>query len=686
MDATLHDPLVGRMLDARYRVEHRIAVGGMATVYRGLDTRLDRVVALKVMHPQYAADPEFVDRFIREAKSVARLSHVNVVNVFDQGSDHSAAPAVVFLAMEYVPGWTLRDLLRERGALSVRAALDILEPVLAALGAAHRAGLVHRDVKPENVLLTEDGMVKVADFGLARTVNGQAGQTAATTQVLGTVSYLAPEQIEHGAADPRTDVYAAGVVLYEMLTGAKPFTGESAAQVIFRHLSEDVPPPSLRAPHVPVQLDAITAAATARDPQRRPADAVELLARLQYVRHELTPAQLDAEPLPVLPAPAPGGVGPEDRTTAFGAPGFLTAPPGFEGSGFEGPGGVEHTRVLPPELPLPPDLVMPRHEIPEPLYAPPPPPPGGSAGRGRSGRRGGRPPRRRRRWLVPTAVLVLLAALAGGVTWALEGGLYTHVPGVLGLPQATAEARLKQAGFAVTSHQDFSPDVPKGSVIGTDPAPGARVRTDASIALDVSKGPQHPTVPQVSGKTRAQAERAIKDAGLAVGKASTQPSDSVPAGRAVGTDPAAGTRLSPDTVVNLVLSSGPQPIDLPNVVGEPIDQATGDLRDAGFQVRLSPDQVYSDQPAGSVATQSPDTATAQKDATVTLTVSRGPQLFPVPDVQGMSRKDAEAALKSAGFKTRVFDLGILGHATVHDQSPGANSQAPKGTTITLWLY
>ncbi|NUP32591.1 MAG: serine/threonine protein kinase, partial [Streptomycetaceae bacterium] len=250
MDTTVQDPLVGRTLDGRYRVEARIAVGGMATVYRAVDTRLDRVLALKVMHPGLAADSAFVERFIREAKAVARLSHPNVVAVFDQGTDGT----YVYLAMEYVAGCTLRDVLRERGALTPRAALDILEPVLAALGAAHRAGLVHRDAKPENVLIGDAGKVKVADFGLVRGVDAQTSTSGA---LLGTVSYLAPEQIGHGAVDERTDVYACGVMLYEMLTGAKPYTGDTAMQVIVQRLNEDVPPPSAAVPGLAPPLDAL---------------------------------------------------------------------------------------------------------------------------------------------------------------------------------------------------------------------------------------------------------------------------------------------------------------------------------------------------------------------------------------------------------------------------------------------
>lgn len=289
MDTTLQDPLVGQLLDGRYRIDARIAVGGMATVYRAVDTRLDRVLALKVMHPALATDAAFVERFIREAKSVARLAHPNVVAVFDQG----AQGAYVYLAMEYVAGCTLRDVLRERGALQPRAALDILEPVLAALGAAHRAGFVHRDMKPENVLIGDDGRVKVADFGLVRAVGTV---TDTTGSLLGTVSYLAPEQIEHGTADTRADVYACGVVLYEMLTGGKPHTGETAAQVIYQHLNEDVPAPSRAVPGLADGLDELVAGATARNPEARPHDAVALLARSREVRAGLTEEQLDAMP------------------------------------------------------------------------------------------------------------------------------------------------------------------------------------------------------------------------------------------------------------------------------------------------------------------------------------------------------------------------------------------------------
>jgi serine/threonine-protein kinase len=652
VDVTLQDPLIGRVLDSRYRVEQRIAVGGMATVYRGVDTRLDRVVALKVMHPGFAADPEFVERFIREAKAVAKLSHPNVVGVFDQGEDHTAAPPAVFLAMEYVPGWTLRDLMRDRGALSPRTTLDILEPVLAALGAAHRAGLVHRDVKPENVLLTGDGRVKVADFGLVRAVNGQ---TAATTQqVMGTVSYLAPEQIERGAADPRTDVYACGVLLYEMLTGAKPHTGESPMQVIYQHLSTDVPPPSQRVPALPQQLDAITLAATSRDAARRPADAVDLLAQLQRIRHELSPAQLDAEP-GTVPPPPPGS-----PTTML---------PPFAGPGSEPP--VERTSIMDPAMlgELPADFVMPRHEVPElPPVA-------------RRDRGAGRP-----RWVLPTGLVLVLGLVVAGLTWALNGGLYTSVPGVLGEPQQTAVAALSHAGFVVQVKQDFSPSVPKGSVISTDPSPGSHVRKDATVTVDVSKGAQRPTVPTLTGRSVNDAINALQQAGLGLGPQRQQGDPTVPAGSVIGTDPAAGTQVAANTPVTLIVSSGPQPIDLPDVTGESVDQATSDLQSAGFQVKVDPNPVFSDQDPGTVAAMNPPAGTSQQGVTVTLTVSKGQQQVTVPDVTGLNEKDAQKQLKQAGFKVRTLGFSLFGSAKVHSQTPGGNGQAALGSTVTIWVY
>src|SRR3954451_10788587 len=304
MDVSVVDPLVGQVLDGRYAVRSRIARGGMATVYLAVDQRLDRQVALKVMHANLADDEEFLQRFIREARSAARLAHPGVVHVYDQGQHDGVA----FLAMEYVPGRTLRDLMRERGTLSPREALDVMEPVLDALGAAHAAGLVHRDVKPENVLLADDGRLKVADFGLARAVN--SATTSQTGLLLGTVAYLAPEQVERGLANARSDVYAAGVLLFEMLTGAKPFEGETAVQIAFQHVTSEVPAPSSRAAGVPRAMDELVAEAAARDPQQRPAAAGELLILVRGPGGGRRPPTLARRPAPPTAAPKPAPTAP----------------------------------------------------------------------------------------------------------------------------------------------------------------------------------------------------------------------------------------------------------------------------------------------------------------------------------------------------------------------------------------
>jgi hypothetical protein len=314
VDTTLADPLVGKLLEGRYRIDARIARGGMATVYRALDERLDRIVAVKVMHPGLAEDAQFLARFTAEARAAARLSSGHVVSVFDQGSHDGLA----FLVMELVQGRTLRDLLHERGQLSPAQALSVLEPVLLALAAAHRAGLVHRDVKPENVLLGDDGSVKVADFGLARAVEA-AAQTTAGGLLIGTAAYVAPEQVARGYADERTDVYAAGVLLFEMLTGTVPYAGETAVSVAYRHVHEDVPPPSTRAP-VPPALDALTVRATRRDPGARPPDAGALLAELYDVREDLGLRSVTLPSGPRTPTAT-------HNTVAVPLPGRAEAPP-----------------------------------------------------------------------------------------------------------------------------------------------------------------------------------------------------------------------------------------------------------------------------------------------------------------------------------------------------------------------
>lgn len=647
VDTTLQDPLVGQVLDGRYRVDTRIAVGGMATVYRALDTRLDRVVALKVMHPSLATDVTFVERFIREAKSVARLAHPNVVGVFDQGADG----AYVFLAMEYVPGCTLRDVLQERVALSPRAALDVLEPVLAALGAAHRAGFVHRDMKPENVLIGDDGRVKVADFGLVRAV-GTA--TATTGSLLGTASYLAPEQIEHGTADTRTDVYACGVVLYEMLTGAKPHTGDTPAQVLFQHLNTDVPAPSGVVPGLAPGLDLLVAAATARDAEARPHDAVALLALAREARAGLTDDDLDLVPPRATrtedDAAAPLTAGPEDVTSVIARPAVAEDP---------ADGGVQHTS----RFDVPPDT------RPQPVSSPP---------RRRFAVRG------RRGVLAVVAAVLLVLGLGAGV-WYINSGQFTQVPtGLLGKTQADAERRLSAAGLEVGStREEFSSAYERGTVMATDPAAGERIRDHGEVDLVVSRGPQVVKVPELKGKTLAEAKDELREAGLAPGVVTEEFSEDVERGAVVSSDPRAGTERRPDAAVALVVSKG-APVEVPGVVGQSLDAARGKLSEAGLTVEVAQERVDSRHPVGSVAAQSlAEGATAARGDTITLTVSKGPRMVPVPDVTGRSVDDATRELEAVGFKVEVRKGFPFLSDTVDSQSVAGGESAPEGSTITI---
>ncbi len=630
MNTTLQDPLVGHVLDGRYRIEARIAVGGMATVYRAVDTRLDRVLALKVMHPALAGDEAFVERFIREAKAVARLDHPNVVGVFDQGTDGT----YVYLAMEYVAGCTLRDVLRERGALPPRAALDILEPILAALGAAHRAGLVHRDMKPENVLMGDDGRVKVADFGLVRAVGTDTTSTSGS--VLGTVSYLAPEQIEHGTADERSDVYACGVLLYEMLTGAKPHNGGTPAAVLYQHLHEDIAPPSATVPGLAAELDELVTTMASRSPQPRPADAVAALGRLRTARSALTDEQLDA-----VPPQALSGAEDDDRTTVIRR--------------------TERTEVInrTTRFHLPPNLIR-SEDSPAPRMF----------------------RRLPRRGLI--AIVTVLAVLfgTGAVVWYVGSGQFTSVPPVLALSRAQAEQKLRGAGLGVRVSEDFSETVAKDHVISTDPGPGARIRGNGTVRVVLSRGPQRTDVPQVVGKPLAQAQQQIRDAGLTPGTVAHTFNDTVPSGAVISTDPAPGTPRKNGDAVAITVSRG-KAVPIPDVVGSTVSDAEQKLQAAGLKAQVSGSPEFSDSvPKDSVAQQSPAGGQAAQGDTVTLTVSKGQQLFKVPDVTGQDTDTAKQTLEAAGFKVTVINLFFTGK--VFNESPGGGSMQPKGTTITLW--
>ncbi|MGL5930139.1 MAG: Stk1 family PASTA domain-containing Ser/Thr kinase [Dermatophilaceae bacterium] len=643
------DALLGRTLDGRYRVVRRLADGGMATVYLAVDERLGRDVALKVMRPDLAHDDTFVTRFRREARSAASLSHPNVVAVYDQGEDDGH----VFLAMEYVSGKTLRDVLTAEGALSPRAALDVAESLLLALAEAHRSGLIHRDVKPENVILGESGIVKVADFGLARAVSSQT-VTSSSGMLLGTVSYLAPEQVERSAADARSDVYATGLVLFEMLTGTRAFTGDNPIHVAYQHVHGGVPAPSSRMPNLPTELDDLVAEATSREPDERPTDAGAFLELVRRARAVLSAAALDARPegdAAQLAAAVPTTTAARRSAPSVGQPagpgGVATAP----AAAWAGPTGrPQHTTAL--ELPSAPleGVVV------------------------------GGPPPRRGLW----AAVLASAALAAVTAWffILGPGAAATVPAVAGLTRAAAIDDLQSANLNATVVEDFSEDAAAGQVLRVQPGPGTTVRRGSDVELIVSKGPERYTVPDLVGTSLAEARTRLDQNNLAVGKVTERFDDDVAEGQVISADPAVGASLRRDTAVGLVVSKGRQPLDVPDFTGKPAQEARQALQKLGLKVRADAQQNDDTVPKGSVISQDPRDGTLFRGDTVTLLVSKGPVLVAVPNVIGQQVGDARRLLEQAGFQVKVEEAfgGYFG--TVRLQDP-AGGQVPRGSMITL---
>ncbi|MFE3448005.1 Stk1 family PASTA domain-containing Ser/Thr kinase [Nonomuraea sp. NPDC059194] len=651
MDTTIADPLVGRLLDGRYRIESRIARGGMATVYLALDIRLDRTVALKVMHRSLAEDPAFVRRFIGEAKSVASLSHPNVVHVFDQGTDGD----VVYLSMEYVPGKTLRDVLRARGRLPAREALEIMIPVLAALGAAHQQGMVHRDVKPENVLLTDDGRVKVVDFGLARAI--EATNQTRTGVMIGTIGYMSPEQVTTGGADVRSDVYAAGIMLFELVTGRQPYDGETPMSVAYRHVHDTVPPPSSLIPEVPPLIDTLVAQATARDPDDRPADASAMLV-----------AAVDAHRM--LPRES--------------------SPPYSTGQHYLPNASQPHSRPSqPPSQPQPrasvpnPTLVAPRTEV---LTAP-----AGQAAEPPARRGGFRP-----NWFLVT--LAALMVVAVGLTgWYFSQSKYVIVPDLVGQSVSVAKNEAAKNGFVVKVAQgQYDEKMAEGKVLSTDPVSKTEVEIGQTITIVPSLGAKRVTVPNVEGLDQNDAAIKLAEQGLEVGKVTKVANPKVQRGLVTQTRPSIGDRVKEGTRVSLVLSAG---LVMPDVSGMSKDEAAQFLTEQGFQVQVN--EVDDDAEPCQVISQNPRPKAEVDPGTMTsITVSRcgggwidwfgrnnseaedQAEFRIVPNVVFKSVKDATTELQQQGYRVRVRNL--TNGAQVRFQRPLAGEERPANTTVTIW--
>ncbi len=710
--------LIGALLERRYRIDALLARGGMSSVYRGLDTRLDRRVAIKVMDARFADDRAFVDRFEREARSAAKIHHANVVAVHDQGVDTSPEGALVYLVMELVDGGTLRDLITERGALDVPLACSIMEPVLGALAAAHRAGLVHRDVKPENVLIGHGGehgtVVKVGDFGLVRAVSS-AGTTSSSI-ILGTVAYLSPEQVTTGSATVRGDVYSAGIVLYEALTGVTPYTGDNPLSIAYRHVNEDVPAPSMRVAGLPPELDDLVVRATRRDPAARPADGAAFLAELQGVRTRLA--------LPRLPIPVPEPtiqdrtvpVSPVERARAFEPPATgrhadpeatstdldvvevgrpaamanatIMRPPGggFQAMGPQGTRAMLRTdldQAPPPSVPFgaqpelgPPSMGTPMGSPGMGTAIPPMPPPP------KRPRRPGQPPKRGGNIVLWSLAAVLALALIATATWWFTSGRYSTVPDVAGKDRVKAEQLLNDNDFKVEIKNAWSDDVEAGKVIGTEPKAGAELLRGDTVRVVLSSGP--PVVPDVRpGTTVDDAKQAITNVGLQPGvdDGKREFSDDVPKGKVVRLDPEGGTPLRLGQRVDIIVSKGAEPKPVPDLRGKTRDEAFAALQDAGFTPVDGEQQFDQDIDGGKVIGTDPpaDTVPEGDDKQVKVITSNA---ISVPDVSNRNPQEAQAALQQLGLQVQVQQFGGAGR--VFGQNPGANSRVQPGTTVTLF--
>ena len=631
--------IIGATIDGRYRVISQLARGGMATVYEALDLRLDRIVALKVMHPHLAHDQAFVSRFQREAKAAARLTHGHVVAVYDQGEDDG----LVYLAMEYVPGRTLRDVLRQYGPLTPEQALVFLDPVLEALGAAHSAGFVHRDIKPENVLISDDGRVKVADFGLARAME-TSGQSVTQGMIIGTVAYLSPEQVEHGEADGRSDVYAAGILLFEMVTGQLPHAGESPLSVAYQHVHSDVPAPSTVRAGLPPDVDALVVTATRRDPSLRYQNAYDFLADIRRVRAALPPPRpfVDAQDTLVVDVGMASAL-------AAGRPAQPLAP---------GPGAPAAPRAASGAVTRPTAV------------------PGAAAA-----------PHYRRSRAPLMVVLLALAVLGTAVgAWYLAAGpgRSVPVPDVVGLTVAEAEQAVAASELQLAvAEEQYSEDVPADAVISSDPAPGEGLGVDGTVSVVVSLGPERYDVPAVKGLPQAQAADAIVAANLAVGAVTEAFDTRIEAGSVVSASPKAGTSVKPDTPVDLVISKGPEPVPVPDIAGRKIAAARDALGEVGLKADVT--QRFSEEVAdGRVISVKPKAGTiVDSGSRVDVVVSKGPPPVTVPNLIDMPRARAVTTLRNLGLRVNVVEGDFSPLNRVISQDPAPGTSIPKGSTVTI---
>jgi serine/threonine-protein kinase len=602
----------------------------MATIYAALDLRLDRQVAVKVMHPHLAQDEQFVTRFIREAKAAASLSHPNIVSVLDQGWNQGGVPCV-FIVMELVEGATLRDYLHEQGALSVERALQIMSPVASALAAAHKLGIVHRDIKPENILVSKEGRIKIADFGLARGALLGNTMTAESSVILGSVSYLSPEQVQRGVADARSDVYSLGIVLFEVLTGQKPYQGEDPVQIAIRHVNERVPAPSTINPDLSPDVDALVLSATDIDPDKRPRDAGVLLEKIRELSEKLDPRkrQLSLElDLPPLPIKQPV----RERKAKNSSPAKKEETP------------VKKEKTAPTK----------KKQL---------------SSRVRRNRR------------IAASIAIFLGV---GVWYAFLGpGSKVVVPSLAGLTVKEAKSTLEDLGLNLDIAQEqFSEDIPDGKIITSDPAGGGRVSPNGTVGVIISKGQERYSVPTVQGLKLEVAEQLLKENKLVLGEVKEEFSNEFPQGFIMRSTPAAGERIKRNSQVTLFVSKGIEQIALSNYKGKSGEQALNELTEAGFDVKTK--YVFSeDLPVGAVISQTPGAGEADKGSAITLLVSKGSEFVFIPNIFSVSETKAIAALKDQDLKVVVKKVGNKKNKVVTNVSPKVGTKVKRGSTVTI---
>jgi serine/threonine-protein kinase len=626
---------IDAVLDGRYQVIAHLGTGGMAEVYCAQDLQLGRKVALKVLHERFAADEEFVERFRREASAAAGLQHQHVVSVYDRGEWEGTS----YIAMEYVAGRTLKELVQEDGPLESQQAVDLTVQVLRAARFAHRRGVIHRDFKPHNVIVDDEGRAKVTDFGIAR---AGASDMTQTGSIMGTAQYLSPEQAQGHAVTARSDLYSIGIVLYELLTGRVPFEAETAVTIALKQVSEAPVPPSQINPAVTPELEAVVLRALEKDPANRFADADEFIAALEAAGSRIpsaaaiAAAEAAAAAAAALPAAAMAGAAP---------PPLPPPPPRAPATGVF-PAAGPHREV--------------RHEA----LAPP-------------------PPRRRPRWPWVAAAVVLVVGLIVAAAVLIAPTPRVGVPNVVGSTISVATQRLQNEGFEVAYVRDNS-DKPRNTVIGQRPGAGSSADKGSTITLNISDGRAFAAVPDVRGAGRRAARRALLDAGFRVDEVPT-PSDTVTLNHVILQDPSGRSQVEQGTTVEIQISTGPEQVRVPDVTGKSEDDARAALEQVGLRVVAQPKEDSKKDP-GTVLAQKPTGGLAPRGSTVTIAVAIEPKQITVPDVLGRSQNNATKTLSGRGFEVGVVEVAVDTQdqdGVVQEQAPAGSEKVDRGSTVTI---